>query len=168
MYEGNVFLAGKRDELLTAFEDAEKDYFARKQKGKLRDGETLQSAKDAVYDDVAPGFFIFRECNAITTVQLDAAWWLCRSLSMTSSTAYALIKVLAQTIDENHDLRTDFELVSTYANFYRVLPGAARTTNDDNSEDNNSRDENDDEELELSHEMRQLFKPFLILLPDAE
>ena len=97
----------------------------------------------------------------MTTSQLCAAWWVNRSLSQTSKSSCDQVCILAKSIDENHELRGDFELIGAYGKFTKLLP--------DLTEGNAELDDDEDDvdsSLEFDPDVRLCFKYLLKILEE--
>lgn len=86
--------------------------------------------------------------SPVTWGQLDSGWWLCRMLSLTSSTTDSLIVAAAPHIGVDHPHREDFEKVLRYTGQSSLLPvpvlEESGASNGDSSGNNNENDHNDD------------------------
>eukprot|EP00956_Cyclotella_meneghiniana_P029412 scaffold71056_cov33-Cyclotella_meneghiniana.AAC.1 len=142
-------LEGKEDEGITAINEAVKQF--NQEKPENRQGG-LGVAKEISLEEVEDSHCITlsKYVCPISTSQLDAAWWAFRTLSMTSSTCHAQIKMMAKYINVDHPLREAFEIVGRFANFYKILP---KQPGSDDNESPSGEDENDPQfhtQIELS------------------
>ena len=100
-----------------------------------------------------------RLVEPVTMVQLCAVWFVCRALSMTSSSTHKLVATSARFITPDHSMRVHFENVLEYAGQLSLLPeqdrregegDEANDASDAHSEDEeegaSSRKPNDDDE----------------------
>jgi hypothetical protein len=86
----------------------------------------------------------------ITMVQLCSAWFLCRSLSITSSCSDKLISTAAKYIDPNHNMRGHFRNVLDYTGQLSLLPGREVESNDDSDGDEEETAAGSDDEEETA------------------
>ena len=106
-----------------------------------------------------------KQVMPVTMVQLCAMWWFLRTFCLTSSTTSHLIKLFARTIDVEHPMRKDFEVVLRYTGNLNLLPGA---DTDGRESDGGGSDGGDEEpvsdvvsSVHLSNDHKSMFESIL-------
>ena len=161
---GYEHLAGSPDPVLEALEDHDSS-------NPITDSTNIEDwmvAREEMVYKMCTGVgnghidFLYSQVEAITSAQLDAAWWTSRFGSQTSSTSYHQFKLLFPTIGINHELREEFEIIAACANMTKLLPSTTV-----NGDDDNGSDEEEEEELpplDLTTAMKKRFKDLLRVL----
>lgn len=120
-------------------EDYESILHARaKQLSSDEDEEMEQTSSDEDEETdrrVQPEVLIGQGVEPLTWVQLCQAWWICRSLSLSSSTVDKLIVAAAPFIDHDHPMRQHFERILRYVGRDSLLPTQAAGVHSDDDED---------------------------------
>lgn len=153
--------------------DGEQDKNDKEETSRIIRARRIRRKKQAAFDDYDLGDSDFysldqRGIEVLTVGSLCPWWWTGRAMCQASSTSFGQIKILAPSIRAGHELRPQFDLVSSYGNFARLLPSGGNGGEDsDDGSDGSDPFEPPPPPLELSNEAKRRFHDLLIILGDV-
>ena len=149
-------IEGKKDPIIAALEEYDEKHPA----GGEKNEATRSKEREDIVKNIADGHLEQNGVEPVTCNQLCAAWFAYRCFCQTSSTTFEQFKILLPTIDTEHELREDYEILANYANMTKKLRQSAGVVPDNEEEDA----EDDDESLPplvLTKSLKKLFMSFL-------